>query len=154
MSKVNYEQAAQMYRDGKSHYEIAEVFGVSRQAICSGFLNKGIVTRRSQKVRLCPDPMNLAYIAGVFDGEGHVSIALSKSKQKEQFWLQVGIVNTDKGLLDYIHQSFGIGRINQTTSSGKMVVCNAGLGDVPLLTHLIHFECFYRIFGSKGLLQK
>ena len=56
---------------------------------------------------------NLIYIAGLFDGEGHVSIPISKRRgQTPQYWLQIGITNRDKNLLENVQKILGVGHIN------------------------------------------
>jgi len=56
-----------------------------------------------------------AYIAGFFDGEGHISI--SKKKPKPPRWknpsykLVAIITNTDKSVLNFIKSKFEIGKI-------------------------------------------
>jgi len=52
-----------------------------------------------------------AYIAGIIDGEG--SISLSRRHRNEQRQLEVSISNTDIALLEYIHQTIGTGRISR-----------------------------------------
>jgi hypothetical protein len=52
----------------------------------------------------------LAYVAGLFDGEGSIVIGVSKPKKDRKnpsYWLQVGITNTDKELIDWLHARFG-----------------------------------------------
>ena len=55
-------------------------------------------------------PTDAAYIAGIIDGEG--SISLSRRHRNEQRQLEVSISNTDFALLEYIHQAVGAGRIS------------------------------------------
>ena len=42
-----------------------------------------------------------AYVAGFFDGEGYISI------EKKQLNLRVGIANTNKDIMEWIHINFG-----------------------------------------------
>lgn len=53
-----------------------------------------------------------AYIAGLFDGEGSIVIAVTKPSTKRKtkspsHWLQVGITNTDRPLIDWLHSIAG-----------------------------------------------
>jgi hypothetical protein len=63
----------------------------------------------------------LAYVAGLFDGEGSIVIGVSKpsirNKQKSpSHWLQVGITNTSKELIVWLKDSFG-GHISDNSHS-------------------------------------
>jgi hypothetical protein len=52
----------------------------------------------------------LAYVAGLFDGEGSIVIGCSlkrADRRNPSYWLQVGITNTDRELLDWLHTTFG-----------------------------------------------
>lgn len=55
----------------------------------------------------------LEYVAGLFDGEGCVTILKSKRKGRKnyQFHLQVAIANTFKPILDMIQKQFGFGSV-------------------------------------------
>jgi hypothetical protein len=60
-----------------------------------------------------PSPLStetLAYVAGLFDGEGSIVIACSPGRTKQSnpsYWLQVSITNTDKQLIEWLHATFG-----------------------------------------------
>ncbi len=62
----------------------------------------------------------LAYVAGVFDGEGSVVIGLSKRQRKygvvPNHWLQVGITNTNRELIEWLQLVFG-GHISDNSHS-------------------------------------
>jgi len=54
----------------------------------------------------------VAYIAGLFDGEGSICIVMSKPSAKRQtsspsHSLQVGITNTNRDLIDWLHNNLG-----------------------------------------------
>jgi hypothetical protein len=54
------------------------------------------------------DALTLAYGAGLGDGEGSMVIGCSKrANHLPNHWLQVGIVNTDKELVDWLLSTFG-----------------------------------------------
>ncbi len=56
---------------------------------------------------------NLTHIAGLFDGEGHVSMPISKREgHLPQYWLQIGITNRNKNVLEYVQEMLGVGHIN------------------------------------------
>ena len=48
---------------------------------------------------------DLAYVAGIVDGEGYISIV--RNKCKPQTLLQVGVGNTNQWLIEWLHFSFG-----------------------------------------------
>jgi hypothetical protein len=52
----------------------------------------------------------LAYVAGLLDGEGSLCIGMSRAKsagRAPSYWLQVGITNTDRALMDWLLATFG-----------------------------------------------
>lgn len=60
------------------------------------------------------DSTTLAYIAGLLDGEGSIVIGMTKVTSPRprplvwpSHWLQVGIVNTNKDLIDWLHRTIG-----------------------------------------------
>lgn len=59
------------------------------------------------------DKIELAYIAGLFDGEGHIFIEARKSKNKGKTVVHnlcIGITNTYKEVIDWIYEEFGATR--------------------------------------------
>ena len=55
-------------------------------------------------------PTELAYLAGIFDGEGHVSISATapvKETYAPLYALQVGITNTDHDLIQHLLDEYG-----------------------------------------------
>jgi hypothetical protein len=61
------------------------------------------------------DNTDLAYLAGIIDGEGTITIARAprnNTKHKVPYYIpHMKVCNTDKALIDWIHQNFG-GRLN------------------------------------------
>jgi hypothetical protein len=58
------------------------------------------------------DVATLAYVAGLFDGEGSIVIGCNKpdavwGRKVPSYWLQVSITNTDRPLIDWLHATFG-----------------------------------------------
>src|SRR4051812_37412335 len=52
----------------------------------------------------------LAYVAGLIDGEGSISIGVSRDhpgRATPNYWLQVSVTNTDRTLIDWLLTSFG-----------------------------------------------
>ena len=59
----------------------------------------------------------MAYVAGLLDGEGSIVIGVGKTRKgSPQYWLQVGITNTDRPLIDWLHQNLG-GHISDNSHS-------------------------------------
>lgn len=66
-------------------------------------------------------PTDLAYLAGIFDGEGHVCInkmAQRKGMVAPFFHLDVGITNTDTDLISSLQDVYG-GNVGQTGVKGQ-----------------------------------
>lgn len=51
------------------------------------------------------DIAKLAYFAGILDGEGYLSIGLHKPARRHT--ALVGVINTDKRLIDWLRENFG-----------------------------------------------
>jgi len=57
---------------------------------------------------------DIIYIAGLFDGEGHITISKNVYKNKKwnpAYYLSIGITNTDKQILEWIKVIVGTGRV-------------------------------------------
>ena len=93
------------------------MFGVNRNTI-SRELNRQGITTNHIIVPQTLDPFTLAYYAGIFDGEGHITIGASKRTQRVDYWLQIGIVNTYRPLLESLQTDFGVGHLSQLYGSG------------------------------------
>jgi hypothetical protein len=55
--------------------------------------------------------MNLQYIAGFFDGEGHVRIQKYRNKGRQYSKVVATITQTDRAVLDRIVEHFGCGGV-------------------------------------------
>ena len=67
------------------------------------------------------DNQTLAYVAGLMDGEGSIVIAVSKPSSKNgrkipSHFLQVGIINTNREIINWLHDTFG-GHISDNSHS-------------------------------------
>ena len=67
------------------------------------------------------DAVTLAYVAGLLDGEGSIVIGVSKpstsrGNKSPSHWLQVGVTNTDRKLIDWLLLTFG-GHISDNSHS-------------------------------------
>ena len=61
------------------------------------------------------NPPDAAYIAGLIDGEG--TITLTRKHRNENRQLAVTISNTEKDLLEFVYQTVGAGRITRKRTS-------------------------------------
>jgi len=58
------------------------------------------------------DEITKAYLAGLIDADGHISILRAVSgRKKPQYWLQVGITQSDESFLKIIRKKIGAGKI-------------------------------------------
>ena len=68
--------------------------------------------------------VQLAYVAGLFDGEGHCRIVTAKASKNGQryYRAQASISNTDRRCLDYVKECLGFGwvGINDRASTHKV----------------------------------
>jgi hypothetical protein len=101
-----------LHQQGIARADIANVFGVHVNTIGNCLRKHGYTTIRV--IPTIPEPLKLAYYAGVFDGEGHITIGASKrSNATINYWLQIGIVNTYLSLLKDLQRDFGVGHLSQ-----------------------------------------
>lgn len=61
-------------------------------------------------------PTDLAYVAGLFDGEGCISVRLRNDKAKRSHKLVISVTNTNREVLGWLHSHFQ-GTIGKCTSS-------------------------------------
>jgi hypothetical protein len=54
-----------------------------------------------------PDKIDLAYAAGLFDGEGSISIVSYTNRERGYFKLDVRVANTDKAVVEWLSIMFG-----------------------------------------------
>lgn len=59
----------------------------------------------------------LAYLAGIFDGEGHFSIVLYRALRKH--FPIVGVMNTDEGLMQWLSENYGGAIYHRKSPSNK-----------------------------------
>lgn len=97
------------YANGMSARKIAETYGVPHSTIIRGLARKNVSIRRRPTLRLNLAKTTIAYAAGLFDGEGHITTLKSKLSDRVNFTYSVtiGITNTHKQTVDYIKSIFG-----------------------------------------------
>lgn len=121
--KIDDDVAIRLYQEGKSLPEIAAFFGVVKGSVSDRIRKAGAISRRASKIRLIPSELDVAYLAGLFDGEGYATIVLSKSERVHQYWLQIGITNTYLPVLHYVRDAFGVGQISRREVTDHALEC-------------------------------
>ena len=53
------------------------------------------------------DNETLAYLAGLFDGEGSIFILRKMRNERYFYWMEISVTNTDKDLIDWIQSVVG-----------------------------------------------
>ena len=148
-SRIDHVVAESLYRDGVPLRAIAARFGVHPNAVLVVLHAHGIPSHRSLKVRKIPTEIDLAYIAGLFDGEGHIGIALGKRPRitPYQHLLAIGISNAHRGVLDFVGSSFGVGNINQMrkASEGLLAIFSIQMSCLDALHVLQLLQPYLRI---------
>jgi hypothetical protein len=70
--------------------------------------------------------LETAYIAGLFDGEGHVSFQYPKATNGKRYGrIEAKITNTDKAVLDWVKSKVGFGTIHVTNRRPRHLTCFA-----------------------------
>jgi hypothetical protein len=97
-----------MYGQGVSSREIGKTFGVPHSTIVRGLRSRGICIRRRHVPQITLSETTAAYMAGLFDGEGHVLIGLSKNKKSQgSHWVGIGITNTNIPVISFLERRLG-----------------------------------------------
>ena len=111
-------QALLLHQEGKTLKAIGKLLEVSYATI-SRELNKRDVITNPIVVPNILDSLTLAYYAGIFDGEGHITIGASKRDKRTDYWLQIGVVNTNRSILESLQADFGVGHLSKLFGSGE-----------------------------------
>ena len=98
--------------------------------------------------------LDIAYIAGLFDGEGNVSYKKYPKKRKGSkkdymTWnIRLEISMTDKNVIELVHETLGVGTIreNHLAKGNWVKKCNID-GDVPI-------EMLYMCASYYGLISR
>jgi hypothetical protein len=77
---------------------------------------RGQVKETLRKLKAEVSPNHLSYIAGLFDGDGFVTL---KPQGKINPILKVGVANTSKDVLEWIREIFKFGQIYSTSRVNK-----------------------------------
>jgi hypothetical protein len=92
--------------------EIARQKKCDRHVLTRLFKRLGIKPRNlcDITVKIPNDPVELGYLAGIFDGEGSIVFYKGRKRRSEYSYLAVQITNTSKELMDWLTAKIG-GRI-------------------------------------------
>ena len=107
LTNQQIEQILLLHKQGRSQAEIGKMFNVSHMTIGRVLRRQGIFT-----IHKSP-PSNiaaLAYLAGLFDGEGSVNIFKSSGQNGSitpRYFVEISIGNTHKGVLQWVLENFG-----------------------------------------------
>lgn len=113
LTNQDREEIIRRHQQGETLTDLAKEFHVVRSALSNMLASRGL-TAKLVIVPHNPDPLTLAYYAGVFDGEGHITICISKrANGSAQYWLQIGVCNTYVPLLDNFKADFGVGHLSK-----------------------------------------
>ncbi len=108
------EQAILLYQQGKTFTAIGELFGVNRNTIVRALQRGNILTDTVKEPLPFPEKTSIAYLAGLFDGEGSINIFKQAKKEDRvypRYFLEISIINTHKGVLQWVLENFG-GRLS------------------------------------------
>jgi len=112
-------------KNGKTISEVASEFNRSTATICK-YVPSGIFgcrggLRDSDKVVLSPS--DAAYLAGIIDGEGSISLLKIVRNNKTFISPVITITNTDKKLVDWVVSVYpnGVWRVRQRDATHKLV---------------------------------
>lgn len=114
------DKIVELYNEGYSQKAIAELLGMN-QATISVFFRKAGIKPRSKGIRrriivIPNDERVIAYTAGLFDGEGWITIAKRKWGKNTIDAIQVGLANTSLPLIDWLHSMYKAGFIYSNKS--------------------------------------
>lgn len=99
--------AVALINQGSTWTEAAASIGMSRDALYQRVRKMGLEVRRGSRPYLRPSQIqvptgeDLGYLAGILDGEGHISIE-SKAAGCARNCVHVGVTNTDETLLAWL----------------------------------------------------
>jgi hypothetical protein len=109
LTSQQIEQVVLLHKKGRTQAEIGKMLNVSHMTIGRVLRRQGIVISPIRK-SLPTDVSALAYLAGLFDGEGSINI-FKQPGQKERItprhFLEISIGNTHKGVLRWVLENFG-----------------------------------------------
>ena len=106
------ERALELYNKGHSTTKIAEELGISTSVIHKILRKAGITSRYTKNIKITipSSKEDLAYIAGILDGEGCIQVRLLKHNGSKWGMMkcEVIIVNTSKELIDWLSKKLNL----------------------------------------------
>jgi len=77
---------------------------------------------RAKQIREEISVVDLSYIAGLFDGEGSITICIKKDKHRvRNLLLEIQIANSNKEILDWVRELFKLGCVYKGNHARKQV---------------------------------
>ncbi|MEM2613257.1 MAG: hypothetical protein QXO15_03400 [Nitrososphaerota archaeon] len=119
ISNETKEKICRMYIEGYSSIEIAKALGISATSVLKVLKSAGIKTRtrkeaywlsfskgkiKKARVKLPSESWKLAYLAGLIDGEGTISMRTAGRVIPN---VRVRVYNTNEQVIKWIHENFG-----------------------------------------------
>ena len=108
-TKEEIDKMVELYISGYKPSEIASILGRDPGFIRKKLRERGIkpfrYNLRPTKIKIPQDEKKIIYLAGLFDGEGYVSIG--KNSNKPYLLPQFGIANTSKDVMEWLVSNFG-----------------------------------------------
>ncbi len=112
-SSINVDAAITLYKQGgQTIADVAREIGAHTGNLRDIFRRRGI--RPARITPRTPPTEKLLYYAGFFDGEGHITLAISNNKEQPSYWLQIGVTGTVFGVLEDFQSDFGCGHFSET----------------------------------------
>jgi DNA-binding CsgD family transcriptional regulator len=119
------EEIAKAYLSGLTLQDLAGQLHVGIKAIRSALIRQGVKFRhlgtKGLEIKMPENLRELGYIAGLLDGEGHITWNIRKRHGKIKKQPHIGISNTNPEVLKYL-ESFG-GKVSWRPKRGKFSAC-------------------------------
>lgn len=111
--KKRFEYAL-LFKNGLTVRQIADKYGVGICAVNDGLRHANVDFQKHFGLKKTLTDIQLAYIAGLIDGEGCISIHIGQDKRgrKRRFDVWINISNTDVRMLAWLKATVGAGDIH------------------------------------------
>jgi len=138
-----WKEVIRLYTKGLSVTQIAKEVGYSRANVHKILKRLGLQASGTEglTIKMPNDEALWAYLAGLIDGDGCISVTINKSSRSVPFlkaW--IAVINTDKKLMEFLQSAFG-GKISAKITTQK----NKGGGRVPKGRYKDTYQ--WRIYG-------
>lgn len=86
--------------------------------LCVDFFIHGYKHSKDDMLKDFQSLIDIIYIAGLFDGEGYITIQKPHSGSRSHV-LEIGICNTNKEIIDFVHNVLKVGHVDIKTYSNE-----------------------------------